>query len=93
MQRQRLLFLYLQNSALDSAVLGWSRYDGDSSAQPVLGELEEAPYATELDALRDGWRLIQMSQLAPQPNEATDPGWMSFEAIFERLVDLPRDQP
>ena len=88
--RQRLLILYLQNSALDSSVVGWTRYDGDTVAPPVSGEEDKPPYATGLDALRDGWRIIQFSTLEPRSGELSYlPGWQSFEVIMEKIVDAP----
>ena len=88
--RQRLLILYLQNSALDSPVVGWTQYNGDTLAPPVSGDEDEPPYATGLDALRDGWRTIQISALEPQPGELSyRPGWQSFEVIMEKLVETP----
>ena len=64
--RQQVLFLYLASSALDAAVVGWSSYDGagEGPTPPVEAE-PTAPYRTGLDALRDGWRLIQVSPLTP----------------------------
>ncbi len=89
--RQKLLILYLQNSALDSPVVGWTRYDGDTDTPPVSGDEDEPPYATGLDALRDGWRAIQFSPLEPRPGELSyQPGWQSFEVIMEKLVETPR---
>ncbi|SEM52455.1 RNA polymerase sigma factor, sigma-70 family [Streptacidiphilus jiangxiensis] len=63
--RQQVLVLYLLNSALDAEVVGWSRYDGTGRTSPTTGDGAEPPYATGLDALRDGWRLIQAAQLVP----------------------------
>jgi len=87
-QKQQLLILYLYRSALDSRVCGWSRYDGASDVDPVAGEEDEPPYASALDAMRDGWRVIQMSEIAPQETElAYEPGYMAFEVILEKMVD------
>ena len=64
-QRQKVLVLYLANSALDSAVVGWSIYDGTGREAHTTGDGDTPPYQTGLDALRDGWRLLQISQLIP----------------------------
>ncbi|MEO7060910.1 MAG: hypothetical protein ABI083_14410 [Lapillicoccus sp.] len=58
--RQQLVILYLATSSLDSAVIGWTRYDGTGRSRPTMGDGDEPPYATGLDALLDGWRLLQM---------------------------------
>jgi hypothetical protein len=87
--RQQVLVLYLGTSALDSEVIGWTRYDGTGQSRPTMGDSDEPPYATGLDALLDGWRLLQMSQLTAHPRgEEYDVGYLPYEYLFERLVDI-----
>lgn len=87
--RQQLLILYLGTSALDSNVIGWTRYDGTGQSRPTMGDSDEPPYATGLAALLDGWRLIQMSQLLPhQPGHEYDVSYLPYEFVFERLVEV-----
>jgi hypothetical protein len=87
--RQQLLVLYLGTSALDSDVIGWSRYDGTGRSRPTMGDSDEPPYATGLEALLDGWRLIQMSQLQSHPHgHEYETAYLPYEFVFERLVDL-----
>jgi hypothetical protein len=91
--RQQVLVLYLSTSALDSEVVGWSCYDGTGRSAPTTGDSDEPPYATGLDALRDGWRLIQAAQLIPPyPGHEYDVSFLKHEFLFEKLVDL-RDAP
>ncbi|WP_232820192.1 hypothetical protein [Brachybacterium sp. YJGR34] len=86
--RQQVLILYLGTSALDSAVIGWSRYDGTGRSRPTMGDSDEPPYPTGLDALQDGWRLLQMSQLLPhQRGHEYDVSYLPYEFLFERLVE------
>jgi len=63
--RQKVLVLYLGSSALDSSVKGWSLYDGTDQEAYTTGDSFEPPYETGLDALKDGWRVIQFPQLIP----------------------------
>lgn len=87
--RQQLLVLYLGTSALDSAVIGWTRYDGTGRSRPTMGDSDEAPYPTGLDALLDGWRLLQMSQLlGHEHGHEYDTAYLPYEFLFERIVDL-----
>ncbi|HYI54388.1 MAG TPA: hypothetical protein VEX57_10510 [Microlunatus sp.] len=87
--RQQVLVLYLGTSALDSDVIGWTRYDGTGRSRPTMGDSDEAPYATGLGALQDGWRLLQMSQLlAHERGHEYDTAYLPYEFVFERLVDL-----
>lgn len=84
--KQRVLVLYLANSALDSGVVGWSCYDGTGRTNPTTGDGDEPPYATGVDALRDGWRLFQASQLIPPyPGHEYDTSYLKHEFFFEKL--------
>jgi len=89
--RQQVLVLYLGTSALDSAVIGWSRYDGTGRSRPTMGDSDEPPYPTGLAALVDGWRLLQMSQLtAHTTGEEYATAYLPYEFLFEKLVDVTR---
>lgn len=90
MQRQKVLVLYTANSALDSPVVGWSRHDGTGETRHMAGDTEEPPYRTGLDALKDGWRLFQASQLLPHQRGAEfDVSYLKYEFWFEQLVEIP----
>ena len=86
--RQHVLFLYLATSAMDTPVIAWSSYDGasDGPTPPVLSD-PTPPYATGVDAWRDGWRLIQASAMhRALPGHERDVDFLLHEFIFERLV-------
>lgn len=88
MKRQKVLVLYLRNSALDSGVVSWALWDGTGATRPMPGDGDAPPYATGLDALRDGWRLLQMAPLAqPAPGGEFTTGYQKYEFVFERLVE------
>ncbi|MEH0474181.1 hypothetical protein QA943_36065 [Streptomyces sp. B21-097] len=92
--RQHVLVLYLASSALDSPVVGWSRYDGTGRTRPTTGDGDEPPYLTGLAALLDGWRLFQASQLLPpQPGHEYDVSFLKHEFFFEKVEDDPRPGP
>ena len=88
--RQQVLFLYLASSALDASVVGWSRDDGDQRGPtPPVADRPSAPYATGVDALRDGWRLLQVSPVqSPHPGDERRTSALQHEFVFERLVQL-----
>jgi hypothetical protein len=87
--RQQVLFLYLSTSALDSDVIGWSSYDGTGRTAPTTGDSDEPPYETGVEAIQDGWRLLQASQLLPpSAGHEYDVSFLKHEFMFERLVDL-----
>ena len=86
--RQKLLVLYLGHSGLDAHVVSWAQWDGTGKQDHIPGDQQEPPYPTGLDALRDGWRLIQMSPLQPHPpgGEFTT-SYLKYEFVFEKLED------
>ena len=90
MKRQQVLVLYLRSSALDAGVVAWAVYDGSGQQRHMAGDSAEPPYATGLDALRDGWRLIQASPLVDHiaGNEFRT-GYLKYEFFFEKLVHVP----
>lgn len=88
--RQQVLVLYLSNSALDASVVAWSRYNGTDpqDSAPMAGDTNDPPYTTGVDALRDGWRLIQASPLvAHAPGSEFTTAYLKYEFFFEKLVD------
>lgn len=87
--RQKVLTLYLNTSALDSRVLGWSIYDGAGKESFTTGDSSEPPYETGLDALNDGWRLIQQPVLIPPyPGDEYTTSFMKYGFLFEKLEDM-----
>lgn len=87
--RQQVLVLYLSSSALDASVVGWSVYDGSGATSPTTGDSDEPPYGTGLEALLDGWRLIQASPLQPPyPGHEYDVSFLKHEFFFEKLVSV-----
>ena len=85
--RQKVLVLYLKSSALDSGVAGWAMYDGTGKRRHMAGDEQEPPYRSGLDALLDGWRLIQASPLQPEtPGAEFRTSYLKYEFFFEKMV-------
>jgi len=90
--RQKVMVLYLSSSALDSKIVAWAHYDGTGASEHMSGDSDEPPYRTGLDALRDGWRLLQMSQLLPHyPGEEFTTSYQKYEFLFEKLAEKAHD--
>lgn len=86
--RQQVLVLYLKSSALDTEVIGWSMYDGTGKIKHMSGDADERPYTTGLGAMKDGWRLIQASQLQPHPSgDEFRTSYLKYEFFFEKLAE------
>lgn len=85
-ERQQILHLWLAAAALDTEVVAWAFYDGTDRGQqaPTDRPPTERPYHTGVEALRDGWMLLQ----APGPVEVTSTsGELPGEFVFERRLD------
>ena len=88
-RRQKVMVLYLASSALDSPVVSWAVYDGSGRETHMAGDSDERPYETGVAALRDGWRLLQMSPLVPHyPGEEYTTSYQKYEFLFEQLVEI-----
>lgn len=86
--RQKVMVLYLANSALDSPVIGWAVYDGTGETRRMAGDEDQPPYATGVAALKDGWRLFQASTLQPHTRgEEFDLAYLKYEFFFEQIVE------
>ena len=86
--RQQVLVLYLSSSALDAPVIAWANYDGTGRTSPMAGDESEPPYRTGVQALRDGWRLIQASPLLQHgQGDEFRTGYLKYEFFFEKLID------
>ena len=88
-QRQKVMVLYGMTSALDSPVVSWAVWDGTGRETHMPGDSDEPPYKTGLDALLDGWRLLQMSQLLPHyPGAEYTTSYQKYEFVFEKLGEI-----
>lgn len=88
MLRQQVMVLYLGSSALDTNVIAWAFYDGTGQTRHMSGDAEEPPYRTGLDALLDGWRLIQASPLISHVSgDEFKTDYLKYEFFFEKMVE------
>ena len=86
--KQQVLVLYLSSSALDANVIAWAKYDGTGIDDHMAGDSDEPLYRSGVEALADGWRLIQASPLtAHAPGDEFRTGYLKYEFFFEKLVD------
>lgn len=88
MLRQHVMVLYLGSSALDTNVIAWAFYDGTGQKRHMSGDSDEPPYRTGLDALLDGWRLIQASPLVSHVSgDEFKTDYLKYEFFFEKMVE------
>jgi IS1 family transposase len=85
-ERQQLLWLWTADSNLVSGVVAWTYHDGND----LSADLMDVPYERGVDALGDGWRLIQASPLSTRSaDDAHATGVLEYEWLFERIVARP----
>ncbi|MBA3708456.1 MAG: hypothetical protein H0W83_06530 [Planctomycetes bacterium] len=86
--RQQLLFLYLGSPSPESGTVAWSLFDGAGREQRSSGDAEDPPYASVVEAMRDGWRVIQVAhQPPPLPGMEHRTSYLPYEFVLERLVE------
>jgi hypothetical protein len=89
MPHQQLLFLAVANPNPTSPVVAWSHFDGSGQTHAMAGDSDSPPYETVLDAMRDGWRVLQAPQLMPAgPGQEHETAFLKFEYVLERLVEV-----
>ena len=90
--RQQILILHLSNSELDSQTVAWALYDGAAPADKIQmqsGDQDKPPYRSVLDAMRDGWFVMQVPTL-PYYVRGHDHevGHLPYEYALERKVEI-----
>ena len=93
MLKQKLLVLYAASASPDSPVGAWSLFDGTGRETHMAGDENEPPYSSVLAAMRDGWRVIQLPQLAGRRAAApsTTTAFLPYEFVLEKLVEVDAD--
>ena len=84
-EKQLLLYLYSKSTNLRSPLGGWAVYDATAPDEPVLPS-QEPPYASVLDAVRDGWRIVQFPRPELYNFTDVDNAYLTYEFILEKFV-------
>jgi hypothetical protein len=89
-ERQQILILHLSHPDLAAQTVAWALYDGSrprSEPQMQSGDEEEPPYASVLDAMRDGWFVLQIPALPVfLRGYEHETGHLPYEYVLERRV-------
>lgn len=90
MVRQQLLFLSVANPNPTSTVVAWSQFDGTGRTHAMAGDSDAPPYESVLEAMKDGWRVLQVPQLMPAATgQEHQTAFLKFEYVLEKLVEVP----
>ena len=86
---QKIIVLHLHNPDLNSQVVAWAVYDGTGKETHTTGGSDEPPYRSVLEAMRDGWRVIQFPQQFPAyPGMEYNTSYLKFEYILEKMEEV-----
>jgi len=87
-QRQQVLQLWLQGPNLDASVVAWSIYDGATREAPTDVLPDKPPYASAIQAMRDGWRVIGIAPARVSiPGHEFRTSFLQHEIVLERLLE------
>jgi hypothetical protein len=90
--RQKLLILWARTPDLKSEVGAWSIYDATGKERHTTGDSETPPYASVFDAMKDGWRVIQVPQQFPAyPGMELITSYLRFEYVLEKMEAVGAD--
>ena len=84
-ETQLILYLYSKSTNLRSPLGGWALYDPTAPEEPILPS-QDAPYTSVLDAVRDGWRIVQFPRPELYNFTDVDNAYLTYEFILEKLV-------
>lgn len=82
--RQRVLYLYSKSTNMRSPLASWALYDSTRPQEPTLPSVEP-PYGSVLEAIADGWRVVQFPLAKLYDYEGQDNDYLGFEFVLEKL--------
>ena len=90
---QDVLVLFQTTPGLDAQVVAWSRYEASKGPITDLVEEDEPPYRNAMDAMRDGWQVIQMSELKHRlPEDGYELGPLPYQTVLSRFNELQEEE-
>ncbi|MDE0553684.1 MAG: hypothetical protein OXI24_05685 [Candidatus Poribacteria bacterium] len=84
-ERQLILYLYSKSTNLRSPLGAWALYDATAPDEPILPS-QDVPYTSVLDAVRDGWRIVQFPRPELYNFTDVDNAYLTYEFILEKFV-------
>ncbi|MBT5875213.1 MAG: hypothetical protein HOH43_17470 [Candidatus Latescibacteria bacterium] len=81
---QSILYLYSKSTNMRSQIAGWAFYDPSEADEPTLPS-DDAPYDTVIDAVADGWRIVQFP--IPDLYKFSDVKnqYLGYEFVLEKI--------
>ena len=86
--RQMVLYLYSKSTSMRSAIASWALYDPTVPYEPTLPS-QDAPYDSVIEAVNDGWRIVQFPRPELYQFSDVDNAYLGYEFILEKsTLDL-----
>lgn len=84
------MILYARTPDLYSSVGAWTIYDSTGAKEAhTTGDTEKPPYTSVFDAMKDGWRVLQLPQQFPAyPGMELTTAFLRFEYVLEKIVEV-----
>jgi hypothetical protein len=83
--RQQVLYLYSKSTHMRSPIASWSHIDPTKPQEPTLPS-QELPYASVLEAMADGWRVVQFPISKLYRYEEVDNDYLGYEFVLEKWI-------
>ena len=83
-RQQRVLYLSSQSTNMRSPVSAWVLYDPTQPSKPQLPS-PDPPYKTVLEALADGWRVVQFP-VSKMYEHRGENDYVGFEFVLEKWI-------
>ena len=83
--RQLVLYLNSRSSSMRSGISSWALYDPTTVHEPTL-PAQEPPYGSVLEAVADGWRIVQFPISKLYSYQHIDNDYLGFEFILEKWI-------
>ena len=83
---QKVLYLYSKSTNMRSAISSWALYNPTVEYEPSLPS-QDPPYESVVEALGDGWRIVQFPISKLYQFSDIDNDYLGFEFILEKLTN------
>ncbi len=84
-EKQIILYLYSKSTNLRSPLGAGALYDPTAPDEPMLPS-QDPPYASVLDAVRDGWKIVQFPRPELYSFSDVENAYLNFEFILEKII-------
>ena len=81
--KQIVLYLYSKSTSMRSPISSWALYNPTQSNEPTLPS-QDAPYSSVIEAVNDGWRIVQFPISKLYQFSDIDNDYLSYEFILEK---------